>query len=87
MKTEKIDLYTYKNIPVELAAKVLGKGQEFVRFGLQQQTLPIGTAVKMSSIYDYHISPRLLENYSGTRFIEMEIKNEKNNIKLETKNK
>lgn len=74
MKIEKIDLYTYKNIPVELAAKVLGKGTEFVRYGLQQQTLPIGAAVKMSSIYDYHISPKLLEEYSGKRFIEMEVK-------------
>lgn len=39
--------------------------QQFVRVGLQQGVLPIGTAVKMSSQWTYHISAKLLEEYTG----------------------
>ena len=54
-----------KNISVKEAAEILGVSQQFVRIGLQQGTLPIGTAVKMSSRWTYHISPKLLEEYVG----------------------
>lgn len=53
------------NISVREAAKILGKSEQFVRIGLRRGLLPIGTAVKMSSIWTYHISPKLLEEYSG----------------------
>ena len=52
-------------ISVKQAAKILGKSEPFVRIGLQRGLLPIGTAIKMSSVYTYHISPKLLKDYIG----------------------
>lgn len=54
-----------KNIPVSMVADLLGVSQQFVRIGLQQKTLPIGSAVKTSSKWTYHISYELLKNYIG----------------------
>ncbi len=56
-----------KKISVKDAAAILGKSQQYVRVGLQLQRLPIGTAVKMSSRWTYHISPKLLQEYAGSR--------------------
>lgn len=53
------------NISVKEAAERLGKSQPFVRIGLQRGLLPIGTAVKMSSKWTYHISEKLLNEYVG----------------------
>ena len=53
------------NISVKEAADILGKSQQFVRIGLQLERLPIGTAVKTSSRWTYHISPKLLKEYAG----------------------
>lgn len=52
-------------IKVVEAAAILHVSQQFVRVGLQQGVLPIGTAVKMSSQWTYHISEKLLEEYTG----------------------
>ena len=43
------------NIPVALAAKIMGKDQQYIRQGLVQGILPIGTAFKRegSKHYDY----------------------------------
>jgi len=54
-----------KNISVKETAQVLGKSQQFVRVALQKQVLPIGTAVKISRRWTYHISRKLLEEYIG----------------------
>lgn len=54
-----------RNISVKKAAEILGVSQQFVRIGLQRERLPIGTAVKMSSRWTYHISPKLLREYVG----------------------
>ena len=54
-----------KNIPVQVVAEILGVSPQFVRIGLQQKTLPIGSAVKLSSKWTYHISYELLKNYVG----------------------
>lgn len=54
-----------KNISVKETAAILGVSQQFVRIGLQRGVLPIGTAVKMSSRWTYHISPKLLKEYIG----------------------
>jgi len=54
-----------KNIPINIVAEIIGKSQQFVRIGLQQKTLPIGSAVKMSSEWTYHVSYELLKNYIG----------------------
>ena len=48
---------------VREAAKILKMSPEFVRMGLQTQRLPIGTAVKMSSKWTYHISEKKLYEY------------------------
>lgn len=48
---------------VREAAKILNVSPQFIRIGLQQQRLPIGTAVKMSSKWTYHISEKLLYEY------------------------
>lgn len=50
-------------ITVEEAAKILGVSAQFIRIGLQRGRLPIGTAVKMSSKWTYHISPERLRKY------------------------
>lgn len=50
-------------ISVAEAAKRLGTGQQFVRIGLQRGVLPIGTAVKMSSVWTYYISSEKLNDY------------------------
>ena len=55
-----------QNISIKEAAARLGKSEQFVRIGLQQGILPIGTAVKMSSRWTYHISPKKLEEYTGS---------------------
>lgn len=58
-----------KSIPISIVAELLGKTQQYVRIGLQQQRLPIGSAVKMSSEWTYHISYELLKNYIGEEII------------------
>lgn len=55
----------FKNVPVTIAAQRLGKSEQFIRVGLQRNRLPFGTAVKLSSRYSYHISPKLLNEYIG----------------------
>ena len=57
------------NISIKEAAKLLGKSEMFVRIGLQRGILPIGVAVKTSTKYTYHISPKLLEEYIGNDLI------------------
>lgn len=58
-------------LPTE-AAMILNVSPQFVRVAMQQGKLPIGTAIKMSSIWTYHISGKLLQEYSG-KDIEQEI--------------
>lgn len=52
-----------QNIKVSDAAKLIGKSPQFVRIGLQRNILPFGYAIQMSSIWTYHISPKLLKEY------------------------
>lgn len=55
-----------KNIPVEVAARRLGKSDQFVRIALQRGLAPFGFATKISGAkYSYHISPKLFEQYQG----------------------
>lgn len=55
-----------KKITVAEAAKIMGKSQQFIRIGLQQGKLPIGTAVKTcKKNWNYYISPKLLKDYIG----------------------
>ncbi|SDZ18941.1 hypothetical protein [Tindallia californiensis] len=59
-----------RKLSVKDAAAILGKGEQFVRIGLQRNILPIGTAVKVSTLWTYHISPKLLEDYVGKEAME-----------------
>lgn len=63
-------------LPTE-AAVILNVSPQFVRIAMQQGKLPIGTAIKMSSIWTYHISEKLLQEYSGKN-VEQEIKRIRN---------
>lgn len=46
-------------------AKLLGKSPQFVRIGLQRGILPFGYAIKMSSVWTYHISDAKVYDYLG----------------------
>ena len=61
-----------RNVPVPVAAAILGKGAQFVRIGLQRERLPIGTAIKAQKAYSYHVSPKLLCAYSGCTMEDIE---------------
>lgn len=50
---------------VKDAAKLLGKGEQFIRIGLPRNILPFGCAVKMSSKWTYYISEPRLKEYIG----------------------
>lgn len=53
------------NISISFAARQLGKSEQFVRVGLQSGIFPFGYAVKMSSRFTYHISPKKFKEYVG----------------------
>ena len=67
MKVYQILEFSGNNIPIEKAAKIMGKDQQFVRQGMIEGYLPIGTVFKKkgSSKYDYYISPKLFWEYTG----------------------
>ena len=52
-----------KNVPVKVAAELMGVSPQFVRIGLQQNRFPFGAAVKLSTQWSYHIAPIALESY------------------------
>lgn len=54
-----------KNLSVKKAAEIMGKSQQFIRIGLQRGSLPFGTAVKLSSMWTYYISPKQFCDYVG----------------------
>lgn len=47
------------------AAEIINASPQFVRVAMQQEKLPIGTAIKMSTVWTYNISEKLLAEYSG----------------------
>lgn len=47
------------------AAAIINTSPQFVRVAMQQEKLPIGTAIKMSTVWTYNISEKLLAEYSG----------------------
>jgi transcriptional regulator with XRE-family HTH domain len=62
-----IDPKGLKNVPIDLAAKLLGKSRQFVRVSLQRGIAPFGFAVKLSGErFSYHISPKKLNDYIGS---------------------
>ena len=75
-KKEAVTVEIGRILPTE-AAMILNVSPQFVRVAMQQGKLPIGTAIKMSSIWTYHISEKLLQEYSGKN-VEQEIKRIRN---------
>jgi len=61
-------------ISVEDAARILGASPLFVRTAMQRGLLPIGTAVKMSSVWTYNIQLELLSRYLGREIKKDELK-------------
>ena len=53
-------------IKVADAAKLMGVSEQFIRIGLQRNTLPIGHAVKLKQ-WAYYISRPMLEQYTGKK--------------------
>lgn len=54
------------NLPVAVAAKLMGVGKQFIRVGLQDERLPFGYAVKISgNRFTYYISPKKFTEYTG----------------------
>jgi len=59
-------IISHQKVSIEEAARMLGKSKQFVRVALQNGVAPFGFATKVSgSVYDYHISPKLLDAYIG----------------------
>jgi len=57
---------SHQKVTIAEAARRLGKSKQFVRVALQNGIAPFGFATKGSgSAYDYHISPKLLNDYIG----------------------
>lgn len=69
-KCYEVPEFSGENIPVIVAAKIMKKDQQFIRQGMIQGILPIGTAFKKegSSQYDFYISPRLFWEYTGFQY-------------------
>lgn len=53
------------NVPVAMAAKQLGKSEQFIRVALQTGTAPFGFAAMNKTKWSYHISPKKLNEYMG----------------------
>lgn len=64
--------FTGENISVTEAARIMKKDQQFIRQGMIQGILPIGTVFKKdgSNQYDYYISPKLFWEYTGYIYLE-----------------
>jgi transcriptional regulator with XRE-family HTH domain len=59
-------IISHQKISVAETARRLGKSQQFIRVSLQRGIAPFGFATKVSgNAYDYHISPKLLDDYIG----------------------
>lgn len=52
------------SVPVEMAARYLGRPKDFIYNGLQKQALPIGTAYIREKEWCYDIRPQALIEYN-----------------------
>lgn len=61
------------NVPVWLAAKLMGKSQMFVRIGLRNNRFPFGLAVKGNGgRWSYQISPAGFCKYQGCTLADLD---------------
>jgi len=66
MKCEAPLIISCQKVSIDDAARRLGKSKQFIRIALQSGAAPFGFAIKGSGeSYDYHISPKLLDEYIG----------------------
>lgn len=56
---------TGANLPVAVAARLMGKTREFIYQGLRDGVFPWGYAVKMGVKWSYYISPVAFAKYTG----------------------
>jgi transcriptional regulator with XRE-family HTH domain len=57
-----------RNLPVEQAARLMGKSKQFVRVSLQLGKAPFGFAVKLTGDkWTYHISPKKFKEYTDVQ--------------------
>ncbi len=64
-----------RNVPVTVAARIMGKSPSFIRIGLQRGILPFGVAFKTDETheqYDYYISPHQFAEFTGCSLTELE---------------
>lgn len=64
-----------RNVPVTVAARIMGKSPMFIRIGLQRSLLPFGVAFKTDEAheqYDYYISPHQFAVFTGCSPAELE---------------
>lgn len=61
-----------KRVSIKKAAKIMGTSEQYIRIGLRNNRFPFGSAVKLSTQWTYHISPKPFYEYIG------DIKEEKN---------
>ena len=59
-----------KKLTPQEAARLMGKGPQYVRIRMQRGLLPIGIADKTKidgQKHDYYISPKLFQDYTGIK--------------------
>lgn len=53
-------------VPTDVAASILEKSEDFIRWGLRQNKFPFGVAVKTGAKrWSYHISVKKFSDYTG----------------------
>ncbi len=68
LEEEKQDYGEVRNLPVDVAAKLMGVSPQFIRVGLQRGTLPFGWAVQQSkNRYTYWIGPVKFSEWTGIK--------------------
>jgi hypothetical protein len=65
--TYNIPEFPAENIPVTIAASIMGKDQMFIREAMKRGILDLGVCYKKddSSQYDFYVSPRKLWELTG----------------------
>lgn len=65
-------MHKIRRVSTAIAARILDKSEDFIRWGLQQGRVPIGSAVQTGpKRWSYHVSPKLLADYSGLSIDEI----------------
>ena len=64
-KTVQVDVSNTAKLTVTHAAKLMGKGKEFVYQGLRDGVFPWGYAVNMNGRWNYYISPVKFQECTG----------------------